>query len=95
MISMKKTFHQVGHQYFELQSHQTTIRKQFPIQLACARTIHRAQGLTLDKLAFDPRNIRTHGLVLRALSRVKTMNLVFLIQKITQENFCINKKVTT
>jgi hypothetical protein len=74
---------------------QTTIQKQFPIQLACARTIHRAQGLTLDKLAFDPSNIRTHGLVYTTLSRVKTMNSLFLIQKITQENFCVNKKVTT
>ena len=34
--------------------YQTTIRKQFPIQLACARTIHRTQGLTLSGLAFDP-----------------------------------------
>jgi len=51
--------------------------------------------LTLDKLAFDPSNIRTHGLVFTTLSRVKTMNSLFLIQKITQENFCINQKVTT
>jgi hypothetical protein len=29
-------------------------RIQFPIQLALAHTIHRAQGLLLDHLAFDP-----------------------------------------
>lgn len=36
---------------------QITIRKQFPIQLSCARTIHRTQGLTLDQLAFDPTGV--------------------------------------
>ena len=29
-----------------------------PIQLACARTIHRAQCLTMDRLAFDPTRIK-------------------------------------
>ena len=71
----------------------TTVRKQFPIQLACARTIHRAQGLTLDRLAFDPSNIRTHGLVYTTLSRVRSMNSLFLLQKLTQENFHVNKKI--
>jgi hypothetical protein len=33
------------------------IQKQFPIQLACARTIKRSQGLTLDNVAFDPTGI--------------------------------------
>lgn len=31
-----------------------SIRQQFPVQVACARTIHRSQGLTMDRLAFDP-----------------------------------------
>lgn len=35
----------------------TFTRKQFPIQAASARTIHRAQGLTMEKLAFSPKNI--------------------------------------
>ena len=35
------------------QSHLIT-RIQFPIQLAAARTIHRAQGLSLDDLVFNP-----------------------------------------
>ena len=72
---------------------QTNVRKQFPIQLACARTIHRAQGLTLDGLAFDPIGIITHGLVYTALSQVKTMDSLYLIQKLSQENFYVNKKV--
>ena len=35
-----------------------TIRKQFPIQLTCARTIHRSQGLTMETLAFDPTGVK-------------------------------------
>jgi hypothetical protein len=33
---------------------QITIQKQFMIQLACAKTIHRTQGITLSGLTFDP-----------------------------------------
>ena len=43
-------------------SKKITIRKQFPIQLACAHTIHRAQGLIMEALAFDPMGIRQHGI---------------------------------
>jgi len=47
------------------------IRKQFPIQLTCAHIIHRSQGLTLDRLAFNPTGVQVHGLVYTALSRVR------------------------
>jgi hypothetical protein len=36
-------------------------RTQFTIQLVTTRTIHRAQGLTLDYLTFDPTNVYKHG----------------------------------
>lgn len=35
-------------------SSKTITSSQYPIQLACARTIYRAQGLTMDAVAFDP-----------------------------------------
>lgn len=41
-----------------LGNNKTAIQQQFPVQLACAWTIHRAQGLTKDTLAFDPKGIR-------------------------------------
>jgi len=44
---------------------------QFPIQLAIARTIHHLQGLTLDRLAFDPTSVTKHGLRYIALSTVQ------------------------
>lgn len=70
-----------------------TIRKQFPIQLACARTIHRTQGLTLDKLAFDPTGMTQHGLVYTALSRVKTIDSLYLLSKLSHKNFHVKDKV--
>ena len=69
-----------------------TIRKQFPIQLACARTIHRIQWLTLDQIAFDPTGVTKHGLVYTALSRVRTIDSLYLINKLTQQNFHVKNK---
>ncbi len=46
-------------------------RTQFPIQLVITRTIHRAQGLTLDYLIFDLTNVYKHGLTYPTLSCVK------------------------
>jgi len=40
-------------------------RTQFPIQLVVKHIIHRAQGLTLDYLAFDPTNVYKHGLTIQ------------------------------
>jgi len=65
------------------------IRKQFPIQLACARTIHRLQGLTLDNLAFDPLRIHHHGLVYAALSCVRNIESLYLLSPLKNENFQI------
>jgi hypothetical protein len=42
---------------------QVNIQKQFQIHLACARTIHKSQGLTLDNVAFNPNGIQKRGLV--------------------------------
>lgn len=51
------------------QTHLIT-RREFPIQLAAARTIHRSQGLSLDDVAFDLFGVNKHGLVYTALSRI-------------------------
>jgi exonuclease III len=69
------------------------VRIQFPVQLACARTIHRAQGLTLEKVAFDPKGVTRHGLVYTALSRVKTIECLYLVNKLEQKNFTVSSKV--
>ena len=69
------------------------IREQFPVQIACAWTIHRSQGLTMDRLAFDPHGIHRHGLVYIALSRVRNIKSLYLINKLQSTNFKISQKV--
>ena len=71
---------------------QITIRKQFPIKLACARTMHRTRGLTLDKLAFDPTGIKKHGLVYTTLSRVKSIESLYLLNELTHKKFHVKQK---
>jgi hypothetical protein len=55
-------------------------KTQFSIQLAIARTIHQAQGLTLDYLTFDPTNVYKHGLTYTSFSRVKKKEFFNLLQ---------------
>jgi hypothetical protein len=69
------------------------IRKQFPIKLACARTVHGLQGLTLDSVAFDPVGIRIHGLVYTTLSCVKNIDSLYLLSPLTKDNFKVKHKV--
>ena len=49
------------------------------IQLACARTFHRAQGLRMKKVVFNPKEIRKHGLLYTALSCVKYIESLYLL----------------
>ena len=70
-----------------------TIKKQFLVQVACARTIHRSQGLTMEALAFDPTGIRQHGLTYTALSQTKSVDSLFLLQPLTTKNFKVKDKI--
>ena len=70
------------------------IRKQFPSQLACACTIHRSQGLTLDNLAFYPLGIRCHGLVYTTLSRVGNIESLYFLSPLKKQNFRIQHKIS-
>ena len=72
---------------------QLKIRKQFSIKLECARTIHRSQGLILDKVAFQPAGIRIHGLVYTTLSRVRSIESLYLLSPLTKDNFKVKHKV--
>jgi len=46
--------------------------RNFPINLAYATTIHKSQGMTLDKLCVDLRGAWEHGQAYVALSRIKS-----------------------
>ncbi len=68
-------------------------RIQFPIQIAITRTIHRAHGLTLDHLAFDPSGITKHGLTYTILSRVHSKKHLYLLSPLSNKNFQVDTLV--
>ncbi|PPQ84045.1 hypothetical protein CVT24_007546 [Panaeolus cyanescens] len=68
--------------FFE-HSNKTLSRTQFPVCLAWALTIHKAQSLTMDKikLGLGPREF-SFGLTFVALSRVRSLDDIMLVEQL-------------
>ncbi len=67
----------------------------FPIQLTIVTTIHHTQGLLLDELAFDPTNIKKHGLTYTSFSHTWTKENLFLLTPLKHENFYVDSSIHT
>ena len=65
---------------------------QFPLKLAYAITIHKSQGMTLENVAVDCNKIFEEGQTYVALSRVKSLNSLFL-KGFSEDKIKVNKKV--
>jgi ATP-dependent exoDNAse (exonuclease V) alpha subunit len=70
------------------------IIKQYPFILGFALTIHKCQGMTLDKMIFNPgEGCFAHGQLYVALSRVKNINDLELHVPIRQEDIIVSSEV--
>jgi ATP-dependent DNA helicase PIF1 len=66
--------------------------KQMPLIPAYALTIHKSQGMTLDKAIVDCKNIFASGQMYVALSRVKTLEGLKIVN-FNKKNIIVNKDV--
>lgn len=65
---------------------------QYPLKLAYAITIHKSQGMTLDNVVVDCNKIFEEGQTYVALSRVRSINGLYL-KGFTEDKIKVNKKV--
>ena len=67
---------------------------QFPIRLAWAMTIHKSQGLTFDKAIIDlGYGTFAHGQLYVALSRCRSLEGIYLRQKIKNSDIIVDDRV--
>lgn len=67
--------------------------KQFPIKHGYALTIHKSQGCTLEKAVINIPRAFAHGQTYVALSRVKTLEGITLIEKLTPSDIIFDSDV--
>ena len=68
--------------------------EQYPIKLAWAATIHKCQGQTFDKVVIDlDTGAFSHGMTYVALSRVKTIDGLFLARPVKESDIKFDNRI--
>lgn len=67
--------------------------KQIPLKMAWALTIHKSQGLTLDRATIDIENREQQGLTFTTISRVKSLDGLRISPPFTFEHYAKMKIV--
>ena len=82
---------------FDTDENQVLIRKQYPLMLAYAITIHKSQGLTFNEAAIEinDKNRINCGQGYVALSRVKTKDGLFIIGKFPEKSIYASPEVVS
>lgn len=91
--------HLIDKQKWELELHLSNTKLsatviQVPLVLAFAASIHKAQGLTFDKAVIDLNKCFAEHQVYVALSRVKSLDGLYLFDNFSANKIKVNKKVT-
>lgn len=68
-------------------------RKQVPLKLAWATTVHKSQGSTLSRAILDISNTFEPGQAYVSLSRVKSIEGLFLERPLSMRNIMVSKRV--
>ncbi|CAF3204209.1 unnamed protein product [Rotaria sp. Silwood2] len=76
----------IDRQNFDLNSKKGM--KQFPLRLSWAMTIHKAQGITVDQVVISTKDFFGSGMGYTALSRVRTVEGLFLIDLHVERFYC-------
>ena len=67
---------------------------QYPLKLAWAITIHKAQGKTFDRAVIDlGRGAFEHGQTYVALSRCRTLEGIVLKEKLRMEDILVDPRI--
>lgn len=66
---------------------------QYPLRLAWAITIHKSQGLTFERVVLDPKGIFSPGMLYVALSRVRSLDGLSLVNQVNRSHIYEKKNI--